>query len=788
MSSAPPGDDGSGAGRGAAGRAVHVVVVESPAKAKTIGRYLGDGYRVLASYGHAIDLPARDGSVRPGSDFEMVYETAPRARRALGAIRAALAGAESLVLATDPDREGEAISWQVLAWLRERGAIGDAAVRRVVFHEITPEAVREAMARPRELDMDLVHAQQARRALDYLVGFHLSPVLWRKIPGSRSAGRVQSVALRLVCEREAEIESFVPHEYWTVDADLATRSGAPFAARLERLDGAEPGSFGIETHTIAERARERVRSAALHVEAVERDEARRVPPPPFTTASLQQDASRQLGFPVRRTMEVAQALYEGVELAGDAAGLITYMRTDSAALSRGAAEQAMRIVERRYGEAYLPAAPPAPRAPAPAAREAHEAIRPTDFSREPEWVADRLGPDEGQLYALIWRRAVASRMAPARIGRVRVDIGSAQADLVLRASAAEPVFDGFLRLYREGRDDDPGHEAAGRRLPAMTAGETVTAGEVRTTRRFTRPPPRYTEAGLVHRLEELGIGRPSTYASIVGVLREREYVALNERRFVPLERGRVVTAFLESYFARWLAYGFTAGLERDLDRIAAGALAWKGFLRAFWGEFDRALAHAGTLRRDDVREALDAALEGLAFGRGAPAGERPCPRCRDGQLEIRLGRRGAFVGCSNFPRCRFSRPLAPGLGGAGQERPLGDDPDTGLPVALRRSRYGPYVERGEPGGEHPTARVSVPQGLAEHEVTLAVARALLALPREVGVHPSSGQTILAGMGRYGPWLKHGQTYVSIPPDDDVLTVGLNRAVVLLEGKLGRKGD
>ena len=391
MSSAPPGDDGSGAGRGAAGRAVHVVVVESPAKAKTIGRYLGDGYRVLASYGHAIDLPARDGSVRPGSDFEMVYETAPRARRALGAIRAALAGAESLVLATDPDREGEAISWQVLAWLRERGAIGDAAVRRVVFHEITPEAVREAMARPRELDMDLVHAQQARRALDYLVGFHLSPVLWRKIPGSRSAGRVQSVALRLVCEREAEIESFVPREYWTVDADLATRSGAPFAARLERLDGAEPGGLGIETHTIAERARERVRSAALHVEAVERDEARRVPPPPFTTASLQQDASRRLGFPVRRTMELAQALYEGVELAGDAAGLITYMRTDSTALSRGAAEQAMRIVERRYGEPYLPAAPPAPRAPAPAAREAHEAIRPTDFSREPEWVADRLG-------------------------------------------------------------------------------------------------------------------------------------------------------------------------------------------------------------------------------------------------------------------------------------------------------------------------------------------------------------------------------------------------------------
>ncbi len=767
---------------------MHVVVVESPAKAKTIGRWLGDDYQVLASYGHVIDLPAREGSVRPEREFEIVYETGPRARRALGAIRAALAGAESLVLATDPDREGEAISWQVLKWLRDRGALGEAVVRRVVFHEITPEAVREAMARPRELDMDLVHAQQARRALDYLVGFHLSPVLWRKLPGSRSAGRVQSVALRLVCEREAEIESFIPREYWTVDVDLATHAGGRFIARLGRLDGTELGRFGIETQTMAERARERVRSAALHVEAVERDEARRAPPPPFTTASLQQDASRQLGFSVRRTMEVAQALYEGVELASEATGLITYMRTDSTVLSESAAGQARHIVERRYGEAYLPAVTAALRSPGRGAREAHEAIRPTDLSRDADWVADRLGPDEGRLYALIWRRAVASRMAPARIDRVRVDIGSAQADLILHASTSEPIFDGFLRLYCEGRDDDdPRDEGARLRLPEMTPGEALSAGEVRAAQRFTRPPPRYTEAGLVQRLDELRIGRPSTYAAIVGVLREREYVALNERRFVPLERGRVVTAFLEAFFSRWVAYGFTAGLERDLDRIAAGALEWKGLLRGFWREFDQALANAGALGRGDVRAAMQTALEGFMFGRSAPVGERPCPRCEVGQLELRLGRRGAFVGCTNFPHCRFTRPLATGLGGAGQARPLGNDPDTGLPITLQRSRYGPYVERGEPGGPHPTARVSVPQGLAEHEVTLAVARALLALPREVGVHPGTGQTILAGMGRYGPWLRHARAYVSIPADDDVLTIGLNRAITLLDAKRGRKG-
>ena len=764
---------------------MHVVVVESPAKAKTIRGYLGAGYEVVATRGHARDLPARDGSVDPARDFAMVYTTTRGAGRALRAIAAALCDADALVLATDPDREGEAIAWQVLSWLQDRGALEDKPVRRVVFHEVTADAVREAMQRPREIDMDLVRAQQARRALDYLVGFNLSALLWRKIRGGRSAGRVQSVALRLVCAREAEIEVFEPREYWTVDADVTAHRGGRFAARLTRLDSAELDRLALESGAMADRAARRIRESAFHVATVERGEMRRNPVPPFTTSTLQQEASRQLGFGVRKTMLLAQALYEGVELDGETAGLVTYIRTDSTALSKSATAAARRLIRASFGADYLPRTARVFRSGARNVQEAHEAIRPTDLARTPDAVEGRLGEGVAGLYALIWKRAVASQMAAARLDRVRVELASESGDVVLTASGSQTRFDGFLRIYREGRDEDGGDVESERALPAMAQGERAFVTEVGPEQRFTPPPPRYTEATLVRRLEELGIGRPSTYASIVEVLRARGYVVLYRRRFVPTERGRVVTAFLEAYCARWVAYRFTTDLEADLDRVAEGAMAWKGVLGSFWGAFEGALEAAGRRKRDEVRAAVESALEHYLFGSPGRPAERSCPSCADGELRLKLGRYGAFIGCSSYPDCRYSRPLGADPADSGQGRepvPLGTDPATGLALTLRSGRYRRFVQRGDDDGDARAARATVPMGMEPHEITPEVARALFALPRTVGVHPDTGKTILAGIGRYGSWLRHGTTYVSLPDDEDVLTIGLNRAVVLVDAK------
>ena len=763
---------------------MHVVVVESPAKARTLREYLGPGHEVIATRGHVRDLAAKDGSVDPARDFAMAYATRRGAARVMSAIMEALAEAEVLVLATDPDREGEAIAWQVLEWLREKGALEGKAVRRVAFHEITPDAVRDAMARPRGIDMDLVRAQQARRALDYLVGFHLSALLWRKVRGGRSAGRVQSVALRLLCAREAEIEAFEPEEYWIVEAAAMAEGGGGFSARLARLDGAEPDRGRLGDGAAAARAAERIGRADFRVASFERGEVRRSPVPPFTTATLQQEASRRLGFGVRKTMRVAQALYEGVALDGAAQGLITYMRTDGAALSRSAAAAARRIVRERFGADMLPAKARLFGSRARNAREAHEAIRPTDFSLTPESLAGRIGEDEAGLYALIWQRAVASQMAAARLDRARVELASEAGDIVLAATGARIVFDGFLRVWREGggeEDRDGGGAEGERPLPAMEEGERVFVAEARRERRFTRAPPRYTEAGLVRRLEELGIGRPSTYASIVGVLRERGYAVLYRRRFVPTERGRVVTAFLETWFARWVAEGFTTRMEADLDRVAGGQAAGAAVLGAFWGGFEGALERAGGLKREEVRAAVERALEVWLFG---PAGKpelRSCPSCTEGRLDLRFGRHGPFVGCARYPACRYTRSLARDPADEdGGPVALGTDPGTGLALTLRSGRYGRYVQRGEVGKDPEAARGTVPMGMEADEITPEVARALLALPRTVGTHPETGRTILAGIGRYGPWLKHGAAYVPLPEDEDVLTVGLNRAVMLVD--------
>ena len=777
---------GAGAPEPGGAGAVHVVVVESPAKAKTIRKYLGARHKVFATRGHVSDLPAKAGSVRPDEGFAMVYETGRRAARTLRAIAAALRDADRLVLATDPDREGEAIAWQVLTWLGERDALGERAVHRVAFHEVTPAAVRAAMASPRALDMDLVRAQQARRALDYLVGFGLSPVLWRKVPGCRSAGRVQSVALRLIAAREAEIEAFAPRGYWTVEVDVEvgveTGAGATLIARPARLDGAPLARLSLASAAMAEAAVRRIREGAFTVASVERTTVRRKPTPAFTTASLQQEAARRLGLRIKRTMQIAQALYEGVDLGAETAGLITYMRTDSVAVSKTALGEARRTVGRMFGKAYLSAKPREHRSRRAGGSEAHEAIRPTDFARTPEALAGRLEGDALELYALIWRRTLASQMAGARFDRVEVELASAAGDVVLGASAQAMAFDGFLRLYGEGGDGSRMDDGDGQ-VPELGPGEAVRIRGVRTERRATEPPPRYTEAALVRRLEELGIGRPSTYAVIVGVLQERRYVALSSRQFVPLERGRVVTAFLERFFATWVDYGFTAGLEADLDRVAGGGADRDEMLGGFWGGFHAALEQVGALERQTVVAAIETALGAFIYGPGGEAGRRRCGACGEGGLGVRIGRRGLFVGCDRWPECGYRRPLAAVAGDDGYTgpKPLGEDPGSGAGVTLRRGPYGWYVQKGDGLAGAKPARASVPGAMEPEEVTLDAALGLLALPREVGRHPVSGEPILAGLGRYGPWLRHAHLYAAVP-DDDVLSIGLNRAVHLITEK------
>ena len=770
----------------------YVVVVESPAKAKTIGAWLGPPYRVMATRGHVRDLPAKAGSVDPGDGFSMVYETGKAAARTLGAIARALENAEGLILATDPDREGEAIAWQVLDWLTERDAIGGRRVERATFHEVTEEAVRAALDNPRGIDMDLVRAWQARRALDYLVGYSLSPVLWRKLPGCRSAGRVQSVALRLICEREAGIEAFVPRQYWTVEAEAAGKDGIGFAATLVRLDGTAIGETGIEAEAAARDAALRIREARFRAVAVERDTLHRPPNPPFATATLQLAAFRRLGLGVGETMAIAQRLYEGVDLGAETTGLITYPRTDSTAMAGTAVAQARAVIAERFGADCVPARPRTFRAKrirpgARNAQEAHEAIRPTGFGRTPEAVARHLDRDAAGLYGLIWRRALASQMAAARVDRVRIELAGEDDAVALAAEGTARVFDGHFRLRAAAGDGASGDEGAGGGdLPTLRTGDRVTVSAVRAERHVAAPPERHTEAGLVRRLEEHGIGRPSTWAAILAVLQARGYAVLHERRLLPTERGRVLTAFLEHGFGRWMDTGFTAAMEDDLDRIAAGALARRGMLEGFWAPFEAALGEAGGLTRKTVRAAIEDRLDAYLFGPdGAEPMRRRCPACGGDTLELKLSRYGPFVGCADYPDCAYRRSLSAAAAkedGYAGPRNLGSDPDTGTDVTLRRGPTGWYVQRGERAGKEKPDRMSLPPSLEPDDIDLGTALRLLALPRRVGLHPETGAPILAGIGRYGPWVRHGETYAAIPDGEDVLAVGINRAVALIADK------
>jgi len=753
---------------------MQLVIVESPAKAKTIEKYLGNGYRVLASYGHVRDLPPKDGSVDPDHGFAMQWASYPDKAKQLKAITDLAKSADRLILATDPDREGEAISWHVQEVLRAKKAL-PKSVERVTFNAITKAAVTEAMARPRALDEDLIDAYRARRALDYLVGFTLSPVLWRKLPGAKSAGRVQSVALRLIVEREREIESFNPQEYWSVIARLE-QAGQPFTARLVRWKGEKIDRLTLGNAGSAEAAKADVEAARFTVQSAETKPVTRNPPPPFTTSTLQQEAARKLGFSASHTMRVAQGLYE--------AGHITYMRTDGVQMDGSAISAARRAIADRYDAGYVPDQPRQYTAKAKNAQEAHEAIRPTDFAREMAGSGD-----DARLYQLIWKRALASQMASARLNRTVIELADGTGQHGLRATGQQVQFPGFLALYEEGLDEAASNGAGkageagdedGALLPHLVVGDTPAKQGVEAEQHFTQPPPRYSEASLVKRLEELGIGRPSTYASIIQTLKDRSYVRVEKNRFFAEESGRLVTAFLERFFERYVAYDFTAGLEDQLDDVSGGRADWQAVLEAFWRDFKPKTAQVMEQKPSDVTAALDEFLAPYLFPPREDGGDpRVCPNCGTGRLALRGGRYGAFIACSNYPDCKFTRKfgVAGGegdAGGNGEPDVLGQHPETGEDVTRRSGRFGPYVQLGE--GKD-AKRASIPKDAGDLDLDLAVK--LLSLPRTIGPHPETGEPITASIGRYGPYLAHNGKYARLGSTAEVFETGMNAAVVKL---------
>jgi DNA topoisomerase-1 len=776
---------------------MNIVIVESAAKAKAINKYLGSKFKVIASYGHIRDLPSKDGSVEPDKDFEMHWDVDGRAQKVVREIATAVKGADKLILATDPDREGEAISWHILKVLEEKKLLKGIPVERVTFNAVTKQSVLDAMKAPRAIDAPLVEAYLARRALDYLVGFTLSPVLWRKLPGARSAGRVQSVALRLVCEREREIEAFKTDEYWTIEALLATQKGEEVRARLTAIAGTTLKKLDIKDGASANAIKAAIEGGDFAITSVDKKATRRNPAPPFTTSTLQQEASRKLGFSAKQTMNVAQRLYEGVDIGGETVGLITYMRTDGVQIIPEAIGPIRRSIEDTLGKRYVAPFIREYKTKAKNAQEAHEAVRPTDVLRRPEQVARYVERDQARLYELIWKRAVASQMASAELEQTTAEIEVKGRDgkvYGVRATGTVVLFDGFLKLYEEGRDEE---DEESRRLPALAQGDHLKDRGVDAKQHFTEPPPRYTEATLVKKMEELGIGRPSTYASTLAVLEDRGYVRIDRKRLIPDDKGRLVTAFLESFFKRYVEYDFTASLEEKLDLISDHKLDWKEVLRDFWKEFTSAVGETKELRVSDVLEALNEMLGPHIFpDKGDGSDPRGCPNCGEGRLSLKVsGKYGAFIGCSRYPDCRYTRQLAqPQDGDSEMANPdgklLGYDPDTGLAVTLRTGRFGAYVQLGEQGKdkEDKPKRSSIPKGVDAASVDLEKALQLLSLPREVGLHPETGKQIMAGLGRYGPFILHDGKYANLESVEEVFSVGINRAVtVLAEKAAGAKG-
>ena len=727
-----------------------LVVVESPAKAKTIEKYLGSGHRVLASFGHVRDLPPKDGSVDPDQGFDMLWQVSPDRSKQLRAITDEAKKADTLILATDPDREGEAISWHVQEVLRQKKAL-PAKVERVTFNAITNSAVTEAMKKPRGLDEDLIDAYKARRALDYLVGFTLSPILWRKLPGAKSAGRVQSVALRLIVDRERDIELFNAQEYWQVSASFEADAQG-FTARLVQLDGKKIDRLTIGSKGDADAAKAVVEAGHFTVASVETKPFSKNPPPPFTTSTLQQEAARKLGFSASHTMRVAQGLYED--------GLITYMRTDGVDMAPEAVSAARRAIASRYSAGFVPDRPRQYQSKIKNAQEAHEAIRPTDFDR-PRAASG----DHARLYELVYNRALASQMASARLERTTVELTDGAGRAVLRASGQVVLFPGFMTLYDEGRDDVADEEGA--RMPALRQGDAPLKTGVDATQHFTQPPPRYSEASLVKRLEELGIGRPSTYAATLQTLKDREYVRVDKGRFVPEESGRLVTAFLERFFERYVSYDYTAELEEELDDVSGGRLDWQKLLDDFWRDFRPKAGEVMDQKPSEITAALDEFLAPWLYPPRADGSDpRVCPQCGNGRLSLRGGKFGAFVACSNYPDCRYTQKFGQPGGQAASEGPQ----DLGEGIQLKTGRFGPYVELGD-------KRASIPKDV--EEVTAEVAERLLSLPREIGPHPETGKPITASIGRYGPYLAHDGKYAKLGSTAEVFETGMNAAVAKL---------
>ncbi|TQN60860.1 type I DNA topoisomerase [Agrobacterium tumefaciens] len=768
---------------------MNVVVVESPAKAKTINKYLGSGYKVLASFGHVRDLPAKDGSVLPDQDFEMSWEVDSASAKRMKDIADAVKASDGLILATDPDREGEAISWHVLDLLKKKRVLGDKPVKRVVFNAITKKAVLDAMANPRDIDVPLVDAYLARRALDYLVGFNLSPVLWRKLPGARSAGRVQSVALRLVCDRESEIERFVSEEYWNISALLKTPRGDEFEAKLVSADGKRLQSRGIKTGEEANRLKVLLEGATYVVDSVEAKPVKRNPGPPFTTSTLQQAASSRMGFGASRTMQVAQKLYEGIDIGGETVGLITYMRTDGVQMAPEAIDAARQAIGEQFGDRYVPEKARFYSTKAKNAQEAHEAIRPTDFNRTPDQLKRYLDADQLRLYDLIWKRGIASQMASAEIERTTVEILADKngEKAGLRAVGSVIRFDGFIAAYTDQKEDgeqsDDGDDEG--RLPQINARENLAKQKINASQHFTEPPPRYSEASLIKKMEELGIGRPSTYAATLKTLSDREYIIVDKRKLIPHSRGRLVTAFLESFFSKYVEYDFTAALEEKLDRISAGELDWKQVLRDFWKDFFAQIEDTKELRVTNVLDALNEVLAPLVFPKREDGSDpRICQVCGTGNLSLKLGKYGAFVGCSNYPECNYTRQLTSDgseaeAAASNEPKALGADPMTGEELTLRSGRFGPYIQRGD-GKE--AKRSSLPKGWKPEDIDHEKALALINLPRDIGKHPETGKMISAGLGRYGPFLLHDGSYANLESIEDVFSIGLNRAVTVIAEK------
>jgi len=747
--------------------ASNLLIVESPSKAKTLKKYLGKDFEILASYGHVRDLIPKTGAVDVDNDFDMKYEIIERNAKHVDTIAKAVKDADTVLLATDPDREGEAIAWHLSEILKGRKALKNKKLQRVVFYEITEGAVKDAVKNPRSISMELVNAQQARRALDYLVGFNLSPLLWKKIRRGLSAGRVQSPALRLIVERELEIEKFQTREYWTIHFD-SEKDRLPFTAKLTHFHGEKLDQFTVGS---AERNAEITQFLETHgkgnakVLEIEKKRKLRSPAAPFTTSTLQQEAVRKLGFSTERAMRVAQSLYEGVTVGKVVTGLITYMRTDAVTLSKEAIAEMRGYITKTYGSDYLPKAPNVYRSTSKNAQEAHEAIRPTSIARTPESVAPYLNDEQRKLYEMIWKRAISSQMTPAKFDTVAVDFNVGGPGNTFRATGQTMVFPGFYTVYHEDEDDVA--EEEDRRLPTFETGDAVKIQKLYGEQHFTQPPPRYSEASLVKALEQYGIGRPSTYASIISTLQNREYVILDKKRFTPTDVGRVVNKFLTEHFAHWVDYEFTAKMEDELDDISNGKQEWVPVLDRFWKDFSAQVGEKESVQRKDVtQEALD----------------EMCPKCGKHHLTIRLGRRGRFIGCTGYPDCDYTRNLdgPEGAEAVPQKKELGVDTKTHKPIFLMQGPYGPYVQLGEMEGEKKPKRVSIPKNVAQDSVNLEIALKLLALPRDLGPHPESGKKVHAAIGRFGPYVSHDGQFKSIPRDENVFDIGLERAVALLK--------